>query len=94
MAMELYMHFLQCMLSCFMAYPLQKVSIMAMEFYMHHFMAFSIQIKTSRDNAINSSLIFSAWQIKTNTCAKSEDPNEEAHNESSHQDLHCLPFCF
>ena len=26
--------------------------------------------------------------------AKSVDPDEMAHNEPSHQDLHCLPFSF
>ena len=26
--------------------------------------------------------------------ANSIDPDEMAHNEPSHQDLHCLPFCF
>ena len=26
--------------------------------------------------------------------ANSADPDEMAHNKPSHQDLHCLPFCF
>ena len=30
----------------------------------------------------------------TNTFANSFDPHEMAYNETSHQDLHCLPFCF
>ena len=30
---------------------------------------------------------------KTDTCANSVDPDEMAHNEPSHLDLHCLPFC-
>ena len=33
-------------------------------------------------------------QTKTSTFAKSADPDEMARNEPSHQDLHCLPFCF
>ena len=28
------------------------------------------------------------------TFANSVDPDEMAHNEPSHLDLHCLPFCF
>ena len=32
-------------------------------------------------------------QTKTDTCANSVDPDKTAHNEPSHQDLHCLPFC-
>ena len=38
-------------------------------------------------------LILSARQTKTITCANSVDPDEMAHNELSHQDLHCSPFC-
>ena len=30
----------------------------------------------------------------TDTFANSADPDETAHNEPSHQDLHCLPFCY
>ena len=30
---------------------------------------------------------------KTDIFANSVDPNEMAHNESSHHDLQCLPFC-
>ena len=29
-----------------------------------------------------------------NTCANDVDPDETAHNEPSHQDPHCLQFCF
>ena len=29
-----------------------------------------------------------------NICANSVDPDEMAHHELSHQDLHYLPFCF
>ena len=35
----------------------------------------------------------SAQQTNTNSCGNSVDPDETAHNELSHQDLHCLPFC-
>ena len=41
-----------------------------------------------------SYLIHSALQAKTDACANSVDPDEMAHNEPSHQDIHCLPFCF
>ena len=33
-------------------------------------------------------------QTKTDICANSIDPDETAHNEPSHQDLHFLSFCF
>ena len=33
-----------------------------------------------------------ALQTKIDTCANSVDPDETAHNEPSHQDLHCLPL--
>ena len=39
-------------------------------------------------------LTLSSLQINTDTFANSADPDEMAHNEPSHQDLHCLPFCF
>ena len=39
-------------------------------------------------------LSFSSLQTNTNTCANSVDPDETARNEPSHQDLHCLQFCF
>ena len=39
-------------------------------------------------------LTISALQTKTDTCANSVDPDEMAPKEPSHQDLHCLPFCF
>ena len=31
-------------------------------------------------------------ELKTDTSANKVDPDETAHNEPSHQDLHCLPF--
>ena len=34
-----------------------------------------------------------AQQTKTCTFANRIDPDEMAHNEPSHLDLHCLPFC-
>ena len=40
------------------------------------------------------SLTLSALQAETTLFANSVDPDEMAHNEPSHQDLHCLPFCF
>ena len=39
-------------------------------------------------------LTLSAQQASTDAYANSVDPDEMAHNEPSHQDLHCLPFCF
>ena len=38
-------------------------------------------------------LTLSALLTKT-ILANSVDPDETAHNEPSHQDLHCLAFCF
>ena len=38
-------------------------------------------------------MILSALQTNTDTFANSVDPDETAHHEPSHQDLHCLPFC-
>ena len=38
-------------------------------------------------------LNLSVLQAKTYTVANSVDPDEMAHKELSHQDLHCLPFC-
>ena len=35
----------------------------------------------------------SARKTKTDTFENSVDPDETAHNEPSHQDLQCLPFC-
>ena len=45
-------------------------------------------------NISMSLLTLSAWQTKTDTCANGVDPDETAHNELSHQDLHCLLFLF
>ena len=39
-------------------------------------------------------LTFSSLQTKTVTYANIVDPDEMAHNEPSHLDLHCLPFWF
>ena len=39
-------------------------------------------------------LIFSVLQTKTDTCAKSVDPDKMAHNKPSHLYQYCLPFCF
>ena len=39
-------------------------------------------------------LTLSASQTKPDTSSNSIDPDETAHNESSHQDLHCLQFWF
>ena len=43
---------------------------------------------------MDDELTLSALQTKHDTCANSVDPNETAHYELSHQDLHWLPFCF
>ena len=46
------------------------------------------------------STIYSSYYVnplspaEQNVFANSVDPDETAHNEPSHQDLHCLPFCF
>ena len=37
-------------------------------------------------------LTLSAKETKTNTCAKSVDPNERAHYNPFHQDIHCILF--
>ena len=39
-------------------------------------------------------LILSFLHISTDTFANSVGTDEMACNEQSHQDLHCLPFCF
>ena len=53
---------------------------------------------TSADDRLSCGkfLFFSVCkeQTKTDTCANSVDPDEMACNKPSHQDLHCLPFCF
>ena len=38
-------------------------------------------------------LTLSALQTVTDTFANSVDPDETAHNEPSHQHLHCILFC-
>ena len=42
----------------------------------------------------NTALTLSSLQTNTGTFANSADPDETAHNEPSHQDLQCLPFCY
>ena len=39
-------------------------------------------------------LTISFLQTNTDIFANSEDPDETARNEPSHQDLHYLPFCY
>ena len=39
-------------------------------------------------------MILSALQTKASTFENSVDPEEMDHNEPSHLNLHCLPFCF
>ena len=43
--------------------------------------------------ALLITLTLSSLQTKTDSCANSVGPAETAHKESSHVDLHCLPFC-
>ena len=43
---------------------------------------------------VTGTLTLSTLQTKTDAFANSVDPDETACNEPSHQDLHCLPFCF
>ena len=45
-------------------------------------------------NKVSKYLIHSALQTQTDNFANSKDPDETAGNKQSHQDLHCLPFCF
>ena len=44
-------------------------------------------------NNLSKDFSLSALQTKPDACANSVDPDETA-SEPSHQDLHCLPFCF
>ena len=61
-----------------------------------------VRLKSAKINVFRMSsaagvigaLTLSAQQTKADTCAKSVDPAEMACNKLSHQDLHCLPFCF
>ena len=39
-------------------------------------------------------LTLSSLQTNMDTFVNSVDPDETAHNEPSHQDLHCLPFYY
>ena len=58
--------------------------------------------KTKKSIANLSTAKFAHSVVKNNTfnpadqyryLCKSVEPDEMAHNELSHQDLHCLPFC-
>ena len=42
----------------------------------------------------NDDFNMSFMWTKMDTSTSSLDPDETAHNELSHLDLHCLPFCF
>ena len=50
------------------------------------------------EDSINRSIFYflhlSAVQTRTGTSANTVEPDEMAHNESSHLDLHCFPFSF
>ena len=46
------------------------------------------------NNEISMQFTFSDLQSKTDTFENSVDPDEMAHNEPSHLDLRCLPFCY
>ena len=48
-----------------------------------------IKILVHTDTKFIIWLTLSVLQTKKDTCANSVDPDEP-----SHQDLHCLPFCF
>ena len=39
-------------------------------------------------------LTFSSLKINADDFANSADPDDTAQHKPSHQDLHCLPFCF
>ena len=43
---------------------------------------------------LKTHLTFSSLQTKTDTFAKSVNPNKMAFNEQSYPDQHCLLFCF
>ena len=45
-------------------------------------------------NAVLEALTLSALHTKLGTFANNAEPDVTANNEPSHQDLHCLPFCF
>ena len=53
--------------------------------------AFALNIRTLEPL---TKVTLSTMYNSTDTYANSIDPDEMAHNEPSHQDLHCLPFCF
>ena len=46
------------------------------------------------ESSVEDLLTLSFLQTKTDTFANSADPDETAHTELYHLDLHCLPFCF
>ena len=57
--------------------------------------ALSVTIHCHGNNHDDSyKLNLSALQKNTGTFVNNIDPDELAHNEPSHLDLHCLPFCF
>ena len=60
-----------------------------------HTLHFNISWRIFKGDKIDKTLIkitLSVLQTKQNTYANSIDPDEMAHNEQSHLDLHCLPF--
>ena len=56
--------------------------------------AYSLNVSMMQLNSTRCCLTLSALQNKPDTCASCVDPDETAHKEPSHQDLHCLPFSF
>ena len=69
--------------------------------YLFFFFFFFFLYKSTRkkrrglanDIILRHSLLLSARKPK-DTCGNSVDLDETARNEPSHQDLHCLPYCF
>ena len=57
-------------------------------------LSYLIKIIPKRQLTMSSGLRLSSLQTNTDTFANSADPDETAHNETSHQDLYCLPFCY
>ena len=51
-------------------------------------------IATQPHTDIKDMSAISVLQSKTDTCENSVDPDKTPRDESSHQDLHCLPSCF
>ena len=52
------------------------------------------QIKMSSGADMIGKLTLSSLQTNTDAFANSADPDKIAHNEPSHQELHCLPVCY